>query len=76
VELKLKNKRLKSLKTIFLNLIIASKIGKALEVAIIFIKTAKIRVNALKRRVYDASYNNNNNDNIIDVIRIKVKTTI
>jgi hypothetical protein len=52
-----------------------SKIEKALEITIIFIKTAKIRVNALKRRVYDAS-RNNNNDNIIDVIRIKIKTTI
>jgi hypothetical protein len=41
----------------------------------IFIEAAKIRVNALKRRVYDAFYNNNN-DNIIDVIRIDIKTTI
>jgi hypothetical protein len=67
--------RLKSLKIIFFNLIIASETEKILEITIIFIEIAEIRVNALKRRVYDASLNNNNNI-IIDVIRIKIKTTI
>jgi hypothetical protein len=71
----LENKRLKSLKTTFFNLIIASKTKKALEAAKAFIKAAKIRVNALKRHVYDA-FRKNNNDNIIDAIRIKIKTTI
>jgi hypothetical protein len=52
-----------------------SKTGKALEAAIAFIEIAEARVNALKRRVYDAS-RNNNNDNIIDAIRIEVKTTV
>jgi hypothetical protein len=54
-------------KNYFFNLIIISKTGKVLEVATAFIKIVKIRVNASR---------NNSNDNIIDVIRIKVKTAI
>jgi hypothetical protein len=49
------------------NLIIISKTGKALEVAIAFIKIAEARVNASR---------NNINNNIIDAIRIEVKITI
>jgi hypothetical protein len=37
-------------------------IERALETTIIFIKTAKKRVNALERRVNDAFYNDKNND--------------
>ena len=71
----LENERLKSLKTTFFNLAAARETEKALEAAVIFIKTTKTRIIALKRRVNDAS-RNNSNENIINVIQTEVKTAI
>jgi hypothetical protein len=69
---KQRNRQLKTLKTNFFNLIAARNIKKTFEIIIIFIKTAEKRVNMLKRRINDASRNNNNkknsNKNIIKII--------
>jgi hypothetical protein len=65
------------LKTIFFNLVIARDVEKALEIAIAFIEAAEKRVNALKRRVNDAPYNDKtNNEDIIKIIYTEIKTAV
>jgi hypothetical protein len=65
------------LKTTFFNLITTRDIEKTLETAIIFIKAAEKRVNALERRVNDAPYNDKtNNENIVKIIYTEIKTAV
>lgn len=68
------------LKTNFFNLIVARNTEKTLKTTTIFIKAAEKRVNALKCRVNDAFRNNdseeNNDKNIIKVIRFEVKAAV
>ena len=75
-----RDNQLEMLKTNFFNLVAARNTEKALEAAATFIETAEKRVSALERRVDDASRNNsnkeNNEENIIKVIRSEVKIAV
>jgi hypothetical protein len=77
---KQKNRQLKTLKINFFNLIITRNTEKTLKIIIIFIKTIKKRVNALKCRVNDAFRNNdnkkNNDKNIIKIIQSEIKIIV
>jgi hypothetical protein len=71
------NIQLETLKTTFFNLVTARDVEKALETAIAFIEAAEKRVNALKRRVNDAPYNDkSNNEDIVKNIYTEIKTAV
>jgi hypothetical protein len=78
--LKQRDRQLKTLKTNFFNLIAVRNTEKVLKIAAVFIKATEKHVSVLKYCMNDVFYNNNSeensNENIIKVIRFKVKAVV